>query len=108
MGPIKVRVGVGPVKASFDPHYGYHPWVSPPSSPKRHLAISSDMVGGFFSGSLVKNWSAVWETWVQSMSREGPLEKEMATHSSILTWRIPWTEEPLRLQSIGSQKVRHN
>ena len=48
------------------------------------------------------------ETWVQSQAQEDPLEQEMATHSSILTWRIPWTEEPSRLQSMGSQKVRHD
>ena len=44
------------------------------------------------------------ETWVQSLGREDPLEKEMAPHSSILAWRIPWTEEPGGLQSVGSQK----
>ena len=48
------------------------------------------------------------ETWVWSLDREDPLEKEMATHSSVLAWRIPWTEEPGGLQSTGSQKVRHN
>ena len=48
------------------------------------------------------------ETQVQSLGWEGPLEEEMTTHFSILSWRIPWTEEPGRLQSIGSQKVRHN
>ena len=47
----------------------------------------------------VKNLSAMWETWVRSLSREDPLEKEMATHSSVLAWRIPWTEEPGGLQS---------
>ena len=47
------------------------------------------------------------ETWVRSLGREDPLEKEMATHSSILAWRIPWTEEPGRLQSTGSQRVGH-
>ena len=46
--------------------------------------------------------------WVQSLSWEDPLEKEMATHSSILAWRIPWTEEPGKLQSMGSQRVGHN
>ena len=45
---------------------------------------------------------------VQPLGREGPLEEDMATHSSILAWRIPWTEEPGRLQSIGSQRVRHD
>ena len=54
----------------------------------------------------VKNLPAMQETqetWVQSQGREDPLEKRMATHSSILAWRIPWTEEPGRLQSMGSQ-----
>ena len=57
---------------------------------------------------LVKNPPAMGETWVQSLGREDPLEKEMATHSSILAWEIPWTEEPGGLQSMGSQRVRHN
>ena len=48
------------------------------------------------------------ETWVRSLGREDPLEKEMATHSSILAWRIPWMEEPGRLQSTGSQRVGHD
>ena len=48
------------------------------------------------------------ETWVQSLGWEDPLEKEMATHSSILAWKIPWTEEPGGLQSIGSQRVGHD
>ena len=53
---------------------------------------------------LEKNLPAMWETWVRSLGREDPLEKEMATGSSILAWRIPWTEEPGRLQSMGSQE----
>ena len=56
----------------------------------------------------VKNLPAMQETWVQSLGWEDPLEKGMATHSSILEWRIPWTEEPDRLQSMGSQRVKHN
>ena len=52
----------------------------------------------------VKSLPAVWETQVQSLGQEDPLEKEMATHSSILAWRIPWTEETGRLQSLGPQK----
>ena len=56
---------------------------------------------------MVKCLPAVWETWVPSLGWEDPLEKEMATHSSILAWRIPWTEEPGRLQSMGSRRVRH-
>ena len=57
---------------------------------------------------LVKNPPAMWETWVRFLDWEDPLEKEMATHSSILAWRIPWREEPGGLQSMGSQRVRHN
>ena len=49
---------------------------------------------------MVKNLPATWETWVQSLDGEDPLEKEMATHSSIIAWRLPWTEEPGRLQSM--------
>ena len=56
----------------------------------------------------VKRLPAMQETQVQSLGWEAPLEKEMTTHSSILTWRIPWTEEPGRLQSMGSQRVGHN
>ena len=56
----------------------------------------------------VKNLPAMQETWVQSLGREGPLEEGMATHYSILAWRIPWTEEPGRLQPIGSQRVGHD
>ena len=50
----------------------------------------------------------MWETWVRSLGGEDPLEKEMATLSSMLAWRIPWIEEPDRLQSMGSQRVRHD
>ena len=53
---------------------------------------------------MVKNLPAKQETWVQSLCQEDPLEKEMATHSCILAWKIPWTEEPGGLQSIGSQE----
>ena len=56
---------------------------------------------------LVKNLPAVQETWVRSLGWEDPLEKEMANHSSILAWKISWTEEPERLQSMGSQRVGH-
>ena len=54
---------------------------------------------------MVKNLPAMRETWVLSLGREDLLEKEIATHSSLLAWKIPWTEEPGRLQSIGSQRV---
>ena len=57
---------------------------------------------------MVKNLPAVWEIWVQSLGQEDPLEKEIATHSSILAWRILWTEELGRLQSVGSQRFVHD
>ena len=57
---------------------------------------------------MVKNPPAMWETWLQSLGWEDPLEEGMATHSSVLAWRIPWTEEPDRLQSMGSQRVRYD
>ena len=57
---------------------------------------------------MVKSLPTVWETWVQSLGWEDPLEKEMATHSSILVWKTPWTEKPGRLQSTGSKRVRHD
>ena len=57
---------------------------------------------------MIKNLSAMWEAWVQLLGWEDPLEEGMATHSSILAWRTPWTEEPGGLQSIGLQRVRHD
>ena len=66
---------------------------------------------GFPGGSVVKNLPAIeemQETGVQSLGQEDSLEKEMATQSSILAWKIPWTEEPGGLQSMGSVRVRHD
>ena len=57
---------------------------------------------------LVKNPPAMQETWVRSLGWEDPLEKEMATHSSILAWKVSWTEEPGGLQSMGLQRVGHD
>ena len=80
-----------------------------------HYFNVSRLVGnrkGFLVAQMVKNPPAIWETWVQPLQFrrpwEDPLEKGMVTHSSTLTWRIPWTEEPGRLQSMGLQRVRHN
>ena len=56
----------------------------------------------------LKHLPGMWETQVQSLGQEDPLEQEMATHSSTLAWRIPWTEEPDKLQSMGSQRVGHD
>ena len=61
-----------------------------------------------FVAQMVKCLPAVRETWVRSLGCEDPLEKEMATHSSILAWKMPWTEEPGRLPSLGLQRVRHD
>ena len=61
-----------------------------------------------FKELTLKHLPAMWETWVQSLGWVDSLEEEMATHSSILAWRIPWTEEPGGLQSMGSQRIRHD
>ena len=63
---------------------------------------------GFPGGSEVKASASTPDTQVRSLGQEDPLEKEMVTHSSTLAWRIPWTEEPGRLQSMGSQRVGHD
>ena len=66
------------------------------------------MFGAFLLAQMVKNLPAMQETQVRSLGQEDPLEKELATHSSILAWEIPWTEEPGGLQSMGSQSVRQD
>ena len=73
-------------------------------APKKSCNIQSGLPGG----SVVNNPPAMQETWVQSLGWEDPLEKEMATHSSILAWKIPWTEEPGGLQSMGLHRVGHD
>ena len=72
------------------------------------LPGQSDLLYSELVAFMVKHLPVIWETHVQSLGREDPLEKEMATHSSILAWKIPWTEEPGGLQSMGSQRVRHD
>ena len=64
--------------------------------------------GASLVAQMVKHMPAMWETQVRSLGQEDPLEKEMATYSSTLAWKIPWTEEPGRLQSVWLQRVRHN
>ena len=64
--------------------------------------------GASLVAQTVKHLSTMWETWVQSLGWEDPLEKEMAIHSSTIAWKIPWTEEPGRLQSTGSQRIGHD
>ena len=73
-----------------------------------HYTATSHQLLGFPVAQTVKNLSATQETRVRSLGQENPLEKEMATHSSILAWRIPRTEEPGWLQSMGSQRVGHD
>ena len=70
--------------------------------------LSLPKKGASLVAQMIKNLPAILETQVQSLGWEDPLEKGMATHSSILGWRIPWTEEPGRLQSMGSQRVGHD
>ena len=65
-------------------------------------------IGTSLVAQTVKCLPIMWETWVWSLGQEDPLEKEMATHSSTLAWKIPWTEEPGGLQSMGSQRVGHD
>ena len=80
----------------------------PLCDPKLLSACTYWMLEIFLVAQTVKNLPAVWETQVGSLGQEDPLEKEMATHSSILAWKIPWTEEPSKLQSMGSQRVGHD
>ena len=70
-----------------------------------YILIALPVKEGFPSDSVVRNSSAMQEMWVRSLGWEDPLGKGKATHSSILAWRIPWTDEPGRLQSRGSQRV---
>ena len=75
---------------------------------KLYLAAYIFYLMGFPGGSVVKNPSPMQETWVQFLGREDPLEKEMATHTSSLAWKIPWTEQPGGLQCTGLQRVLHD
>ena len=72
------------------------------------LSVPACKPGAFLVAQRLKHLPAMWETRVRSLGQEDLLEKEMATHSSVLTWRIPWTEEPGRLQFTGSQRVGHD
>ena len=65
-------------------------------------------IGASLVAQMVKLLPTMWETWVRSLGWEDPLEKKMTTHSSTLAWKIPWTKEPGRLQSMGSQRVGHD
>ena len=73
-----------------------------------HVCPDLQLWTNYELASTVKHLPATWETWVRSLSREDPLEKEMATHSSTLAWKVPWMEEPGRLQLMGSERVGHD
>ena len=73
-------------------------------SPVLHLLNSYLTLGASLVAQMAKNPSAMQETWVRSLGGEDPMEEGMITHSSILAWRIPWTEKPGGLQSVGSQE----
>ena len=77
-------------------------------SPRERIGYPLQFSWASLVAETTKNPPAMWVTWVQSLGREDPLEKGMATHSSILAWRIPWREESGRLESMGWQRVRHN
>ena len=68
------------------------------------MGILSRLLGSSLIAQSVKNLPVVQETWVRSLGQEDPLEKEMATHSSILAWRIPWTEESMGLQELNTDR----
>ena len=74
---------------------------------KGRFASGHENQGTSLVAQMVKNLPAMQETWVQALGGEDPLEKEMAIHSSLLAWEIPWTEEPGGLQSIGWQRICH-
>ena len=80
-------------------------WMCPASPAPARLMLTWFLTG--FVGMMIL-LPAIQETWVPPLSQEDPLEEGMAPHSSILAWRIPWTEEPGGLQSMGSQRVRHD
>ena len=76
--------------------------------PKLKYLLFRDFRRASLVAQRLKRLPAMWETWVRSQGQEDPLEKEMASHSSTLSWRIPWMEEPGGLQSMGSQRVGHD
>ena len=86
----------------------FSPWASPAWLFFLLVEISPSSTPVSLVAQTVKNLPAMQEAWVRSLGQEDPLEEGMATHSSILAWRTPWTEEPGGLQSIGLQRVRHD
>ena len=88
-------------------HQKYNVMVFITISPILDISKNLEWAFGFLVAQKVNYLPVIQETWVQSQDQEDPLEKEIATHSSTLAWKIPWMEEPGRLQSMGSQRVRH-
>ena len=76
--------------------------------PKRIIYYSYSQIRTFLVAQMVNPLSTMWETRIRALGWEDPLEKEMAIHLSTIAWKIPWTEEPNRLQSMGSQRVGHD
>ena len=74
----------------------------------RLLRLNTFFIEASLVAQTVKRLTAMQETWIRSLGWEDPLKEEMATHSSILAWKIPWTEEPCRLQPMGLQRVGHD
>ena len=85
-----------------------HAYSEDMSWPQKYLYLNVKEWRASLVAQMVQNLPTMWDTKVWCLSREDPLEEGMATHSGILAWRIPWTEEPGRLQSTGSQRVRHD
>ena len=92
----------------FGPSSNFHSFVSSQVSKRALVTALKPFLSLSFVAQRLKRLPAMRETWVRSLGWKDPLEKEMATHSSILAWRIPWTEEPGGLQSTGSQRVGHD
>ena len=108
--PTPLYHGLYPVSRGWRPPAAYS--LLPDCStfgPRQYSALSAlcteQMARASLVAQTVKHLPAMWETWIQSLGWEDPLEKEMTTHSSTLAWKIPWTEEPGRLQSKGTQRV---
>ena len=87
---------------------GYSPWGRTELDLTERLHFTSRIGKRYSCGSMEKNLPAQQETWVRSLGQGDPLEKEIAMHCNILAWKIPWTEEPGRLESIGLHRVRHD
>ena len=98
--------GVHPCSATIYQSISYHLFIF--SHHLEFLYVPHLLLGASLVAQTVKHLPAMQETQVQSLGREDPLEKEMATHSSTLAWKIPWIEKPCRLQSMGSQRVGHD